>query len=263
MPNKLLTRDDAPLEPGTWDALDRVMVEAAKSRLSGRRLLAIEGPYGLGLKAVPLSDPEGGSEPVTGQVLSLALISTSFTLAKRDVAAFESHALLLDTGPVAAAALECARQEDDLIFNGIQKKSGLLTTKGHGSLKLSAWTEIGTAANDIINAVGVLDRAGFYGPYTMALAPARYNLLLRRYHNGNMSELDHMKSIVTEGIVKASALTGGGVLVASGRQFASIIIGQDMTIGFIGPAAERLEFTISESLIPYIRQPEAVCILND
>jgi uncharacterized linocin/CFP29 family protein len=97
----------------------------------------------------------------------------------------------------------------------------------------------------------------------MALAPARYNLLLRRYHNGNMSELDHMKSIVTEGIVKASALTGGGVLVASGRQFASIIIGQDMTIGFIGPAAERLEFTISESLIPYIRQPEAVCILND
>lgn len=263
MPNKYLSRDDAPLEPGTWELLDKVMVEAATSRLSGRRLLALEGPFGLGLKAVPLSDPEGGSEPVTGQVLPLALVSTSFTLAKRDVAAFESSGLLLDAGPVAAAALECARQEDDIIFNGIQKKAGLLNTKGHGVLKLSAWSEVGTAANDIINAIDVLDRAGFYGPYALALAPARYNQLLRRYHNGNMSELEHVATMVTKGVVKAPALTGGGVLVASGRQYASIILGQDMAVGFIGPDGERLEFTISETLTPYIRQPEAICILNE
>ena len=262
MTNKFLSRDEAPLEPGTWELIDGVMIETAKSRLSGRRLLALEGPYGIGLKAIPLSDPDSSTGTVISQVMPLALITTGFTLAKRDIAAFESSGTLFDAGPVAAAALECARREDDIIFNGFQK-NGVLTAKGHNTLKLSAWNEVGTAANDIIKAIGMLDSAGFYGPYSLALNPARYNLLLRRYQNGNISELEHILTMVTEGVIKAPALAGGGVLIAAGRQFASVVLGQDMAVGFVGPTAERLEFTISESLTPYIRQPEAVCILND
>lgn len=51
-------REDAPVTAETWKVLDTTMVEAAKSQLSGRRLLSIDGPFGCGLKVIPLSDYE-------------------------------------------------------------------------------------------------------------------------------------------------------------------------------------------------------------
>jgi uncharacterized linocin/CFP29 family protein len=262
MTNKYLSREDAPIEAGTWEILDRTMLEAAKSVLSGRRILHIEGPYGLGLKAVPLRDPEVEAAPVTSPVMPLALINKSFSMAKRDLAAFERDGIMLDTKLVATTAIECATLEDELVFQGT-KEAGLLTAKGCNQLKLSPWGEVGTAAEDIIKAVTALDGSGFHGPYCLALAPSRYNLLLRRYPNGNMSELEHVKTMVTEGVIKAPVMETGGILLASGRQYASIVLGQDMAVGFIGPAGERLEFSISESLTPYIRQPKALCLLKD
>jgi uncharacterized linocin/CFP29 family protein len=260
--NDYLTREGAPISEEAWQALDRTAVEAAKSVLSGRRLLHIEGPYGLGLKAIPLADQQADKGMVIGCTLPLALVQRSFTMAKRDFAAAEGGALL-DTSPVATAAIECAMAEDSLVFGGAPGIPGLLTIKGSAGQKLSPWDEVGTAASDIIKAVTVLDSAGFHGPYVLALSPARYNLLLRRYPTGNFSELEHIQSMATEGVVKAPALEGGGLLLASGRQFAAIIIGQDMTVGFTGPAEERLEFTVSESLVPFIREPRALCVLKE
>jgi uncharacterized linocin/CFP29 family protein len=260
--NKYLSRGDAPIEAGTWEILDRTMLEVARSVLSGRRILHIDGPYGLGLKAVPLSDPETESAPVTSPVMPLALISKSFTVAKRDLAAFERDGTMLDAEPVAKAAVECAGLEDELVFKGIKDTPGLLTTKDSNHLKLSPWGEVGTAAEDVIKAVTALDSSGFHGPYCLALAPEHFNLLLRRYPTGNTSELEHIKTMVTDGVFKAPVLESGGILLASGRQYASIVLGQDMAIGFVGPVGERLEFSISESLTPFIRQPKAICLLE-
>ena len=103
---------------------------------------------------------------------------------------------------------------------------------------------------------------GFHGPYCLALSPSRYNLLYRLYPQGNHTELAHLESIVTAGIFKAAVLNEGGVLLASGEQFASIVIGQDLTVGFIGPSDGDLEFSISESLAVRIRQPKAICTLG-
>jgi uncharacterized linocin/CFP29 family protein len=263
MANKYLLREDAPIAAGTWEVFDSIMLEAAKSIIAGRRILTLEGPYGLGLKAVPLSDPEVASAPVIGAMLPLALMTRDFTMAKRDLAAFEKDGIMLDTKPVAQAAIECAKMEDEVVFKGTKEAPGLLTAKGSNSLKLSSWQEIGTAAEDIIKAVTALDGAGFHGPYSLALAPARYNLLLRRYPNGNASELEHIGTMATEGVVKAPVLESGGILLASGRQYASIVLGQDMSVGFIGPVSERLEFSVTESLTPYVRQPRALCLLKE
>ncbi len=257
-----LLREDAPISEEAWQALDRTMVEAARSVLTARRLLHIEGPFGLGFKGLPLGDPQADRGMVIGRTLPVVLLQRSFTMAKRDFAA-AGQGNILDTAPVAAAALECARAEDSLIFGGVPGVPGLLTAKGSAEQKLSAWEEVGMAADDLIKAVTLLDSAGFHGPYVLALAPARYNLLLRRYPTGNISELEHVRTIAAEGVVKAPALDKGGLLLASGRQFASIVVGQDMGIGFTGPVDERLEFTVSETLVPFIREPRALCLLKD
>lgn len=263
MPNKYLARENAPFGPETWELLDAAMVEAARNQLVGRRLLHVEGPFGLGLKIVPLQDVEVEPGLIATEFLPVMLLHKTFTLGVRDLASYEREGAALDTSPVAEAAIECARLEDELIFNGASLIPGLLTVEGSNEFELSSWDEVGTAAEDIIKALNILDGAGFHGPYSLALAPGRYNLLFRRYPRGNFSEMEHVRTMVTEGVFKAPVLKSGGVLLASGRQFASIVLGQDMAIGFIGPAGEKLEFSISESLVPLIRQPKAICVLRE
>ncbi len=263
MANKFLTRDDAPINAKTWDIIDRTMIEAAKNVLVGRRLLTVEGPFGLGLKAIPLSDPEVISDPIISSFLPLSLIVRDFNLSKRDLAAYEKDGVFLNTAGVARATIEVANLEDDRIFRGIKEAPGLLNIKGSTQVKLTSWEEPGSAIDNLIQALTTLDYEGFHGPYTLALAPNRYNLLLRRMPHGNVSELEHIRTMITEGVFKAPALENGGVLMASGKQYASIILGQDMTVGFIGPQSERLEFNITETLTPYIRQPKAICVLKE
>ncbi len=261
MDSKYLGRDDAPIGPEVWDILDKAMVEAAKNVLTGRRILHTEGPFGLGLKAIPMADRKLDGGLITSSFVPISLIQKMFMLSKRDIAAAEREGLTIDTSIVSNAAIDVALLEDSLIFNGGSGASGLMNASGSKEYKLSSWDSIGKAADEIIGAVTLLDRAGFHGPYTMALAPSRYNLLLRRYPQGG-TELEHLQTIVTDGIYKAPILDQGGVLLASGAQYVSTVLGQDMSVGFIGPVAENLEFSISESLALMIREPKAICVLR-
>jgi uncharacterized linocin/CFP29 family protein len=243
MVNKYLLREDAPLDPEAWRLLDETMVEAAKTILAGRRILEIEGPFGLGLKAVPLQDCCMDNGLIASPVVPVSLVQKNFLMSKRDLAAYERDHLPLNLDGVAMAAIETAKIEDNLVFSGVAGCTGLLTEEDATELKLSSWNTVGKAADEIIKGITQLDDAGFHGPYTLALSPARYNLLMRRYPQG------------------APVLPKGGVLLASGRQFTSIVMGQDMSVGFIGPAGADLEFSVSESLALMIRQPGSICAL--
>lgn len=262
MENVYLGRNEAPIGPEAWAFLDNTMIEAAKSQMSGRRLIPIDGPYGFGLKVLPLSDVEMEEGVFISSFAPVHVIKTGFSLGKRDLASYEKDKLIFDAGPVARAAIDCATKEDQLIFQGIQGSLGLLTVKGSSSQTLSNWDKVGTAADQIIEAVTKLDDAGFHGEYCMALAPSLYNLLLRRYPQGDGTEMDHIRSIVTGGVVKAPTLKKGGVLLASGRQFCSLCIGQDMAIGYNGPTGDNLEFYVLESLALLVHVPKAICVLK-
>jgi uncharacterized linocin/CFP29 family protein len=262
MENVFLGRREAPLSADIWKLLDKAMIEAAKSQLTGRRLIAMDGPFGFGLKVVPLSDGEMAEGVFASAFIPVTLIDATFPLGKRDLAAAEKDPFILDIAPVASAAMACAAKEDSIIFNGIQKVPGLTTAKGAGTLALAKCDKVGTAADQIIAAVTRLDDAGFHGPYCMALAPAEYNLLFRRYPQTDGTELDHIHSIIAGDVIKAPVLKKGGVLLASARQYCSLVIGQDMSIGYNGPSGDSLEFIVSESLALIIRSPEAICVLH-
>lgn len=271
MSERFLHRDDAPFGDKVWEVIDNSVVGAAGGQFSGRKILHIEGPYGLGLKSVPGPDRPSEEKPSAGEVtlaacetMPVVLMRADFRLAARDIAAFEATGLALDTGAAAAAAISCARQEDGLIFNGSKALGtrGLLNAGGVGTTKLSSWDAPGAAADDIIKAATNLDAAGFHGPYSLALAAPLFNLLFRRYPQSSGTELEHLQTIVTEGVVKAAAIESGGVLLASGRQFAAIVVGQDLTAGYVGPSGGDYQFTVSESLALRLLRPEAVCVLQ-
>ena len=118
MDNKFLGREDAPIGPEVWDILDKTMVEAAKSVLTGRRILHTEGPFGLGLKAIPMPDTKSDGGLITSSFMPVNMIQKMFLLSKRDIAASEREGLPINTSVVANAAIEVALLEDSLIFNG-------------------------------------------------------------------------------------------------------------------------------------------------
>ena len=264
MASNYLSREGAPFGSETWERLDGAMLAAARGELSGRRLLETKGPFGLGLKDIPLADEDLGDGLTVGGSLPLTLINRSFTLPVRDVAAFEHEPSALNLGPLIAAALAVAQAEDGLIFNGTARTAGLLSTEGVARVKLSAWSKTGAAQSDLIAAVTALDRAGFHGPFVLGLAPGRFNQLLRPLETGVVNELDLVKAIATEGVVKVPALADGGVLIAAGSRFAYLVLGQDMSLGFVGPTADGgLEFSISESLALRVLVPPAVCVVGE
>lgn len=265
--DNFLGRNDAPFGEVVWNLLDHVVIEAAKSVLTGRRVLDIEGPYGLGLKQIPLEDRVINDGSVTlsaSKSVPVPLIDTGFTLSARDIAGFVENGFAMDMSAVAGAAQAVAAMEDSIIFEGNKALGvdGLLTASGTQSVKLSNWDAIGAASTDIISAVTKLDDKGFHGPYTLALAPGLYNLLFRLYPQGGPSEMEHISGVVGSRIIKAPSLKSGGVLLASGKQFASIVVGQDMATGYVGPAGSGYEFMISESIAPRVRVPASVCVLK-
>ena len=259
---KYLSREDAPFEEKVWSSIDNTVKESAKQQMSGRRLLEVVGPYGLGWKTLPGKDTSKG-EYLVSETKPVALIERSFQLSRRDIASFEETDIPLDLTEAAKMAVECARLEDDLIFNGSKELgvTGLLNASGVQSVKLSTWEEIGSAAEDVIKAVTVLDEDGYHGPYNLALAPKLYNRLYRAYPSGRMTELEHISKIASR-IVKAPSITNGGVMINEGKQYASIGIGQDLQTGFVGPLDNGFEFIISESLALRLLVPKAVCVLK-
>jgi uncharacterized linocin/CFP29 family protein len=263
MEMKYLGREEAPIKPETWNLLDSTMVEEAKTVLAGRRLLHIEGPYGLGLKAVPLEDCSESECMLVSQFVPVHMISTTFSLGVRDLLSYEQNGLPFSASAVSDAAIKVAQLEDAIIFEGAPETPGLLTVEGANSQKLASWSTVGKAADDVIQAMISLDEAGYHGPYALALAPSRFNLLYRRYMQGIGTELEHLRSIVTDGVFKAPVLKTGGVLIATGKQYASIVIGQDMTAGFVGPVGDSLEFSITESLALLVREPASICVLKE
>ncbi len=265
-----LAREDAPFGDDVWERIDSTAVETAKGQLSTRRMLHVEGPYGLGLKSMPgpdetVHDEEEMAAAVSASCLvPVAAIRKGFTIPVRDIAAYERTGVPFAVPQVAHAAIACARREDQILLHGLDALglAGLLTMDGSAAVELGEWTEPGSAMEDLIRAATALDKAGFHGPYALGLAPQRYNLLFRRYQQGNMVEIEHVRNLVTEGVVKVPALDSGGVMIASGRQFATIALGQDLSVGFIGPADGGYEFDLSESVALRVAHPGCICVLQ-
>ncbi|ABV34472.1 MULTISPECIES: family 1 encapsulin nanocompartment shell protein [Pseudothermotoga] len=260
MANKYLMQEDAPFDPKLWQLFNETMTDIAKAQLVGRRILSVKGPFGLGLKQISITDVQIEPGVFSNKTLPLFYIHKTFNISKRDIASYEREGVTLDLKNLITAVRECATIEDRLIFEGINSH-GLVSAPGTISMELSDWKNVGQAASDVIEAVTKLDEAGFHGPYLLALSPDRYNLLFRRYESGNQTEYEHL-SMIIKGIYKAPVLKNSGVLMSDSEAYASIILGQDLSIGFIGPAEERFEFSISESLALLINEPSSICVLK-
>lgn len=262
-----LDRDAAPFGAGIWDKIDEAVVGAASSQMTARRLLELEGPYGLELRAIAGPDEdishEGGATVCISPTTPVPTIRQGFTLPLRSVAAYESDGVVFNLRSVAEAAIAVAHREDEIIFNGIPERGipGLLNIPEISSVGLEQWSEPGNAFENVMAAVNVLDGRGLHGPYALAVSPGLYNSLFRLYPNGGPTEMEQLGMLVTGGIVKTDVIDGG-VLVAVGKQYLSIVLGQDLMTAYVGPDCGEFGFCIMESAVLKVSLPQAVCVIG-
>ena len=269
MSTDLLNRTDAPFDLSFWSMIDETVIKIAQSQLSTRKLIYADGPFGSGMQYVPGKEQmierlESGVDLSAPPAVPLIQLATRFTLPSRDIEAYRSSGVPMNLESLVLCVLAITAQEDSLLFYGSKSSglSGLLTNPGVQKMKMKAWDKVGDAVETIIAAVEKLDAAGFHGPYSLGLSVPLYNKLFRRYPETEILEMDHLKSLVTEGIVKSASIKNGGVLLSSNKAFASIILGQDLIAGFEGPSGRDYVFTLSETVALRLNIPSSVCVLD-
>jgi len=253
--------------PDLMNKIEETAVSAAREILTGRRIIDVEGPYGLGMTTVEVGNDDLCRQPgpneasaVLSRALSLPMIYRRFSISKRRIAAFQEMGQPLHLKMVQDAAQAVAMREEEFVYMGQPDfhLQGLLTADGRSTLQGGDWGSVDQVLENVIAAVNILDSKGYRGPYGLALAPALYNNLFRRYPGSDLLQIEHLKRLCTRGIVKANI--DGGVLVA--RDVGSIILGQDLQIVYLSPDAAHENFAVTESLVLKIEAPDAICTIT-
>jgi uncharacterized linocin/CFP29 family protein len=263
-----LNRSAAGLDDGIWQQIDEAALDAAADRLTARRFLEVDGPYGLGLTSLEAgpeariaeSDSEAELAATVGsRALPVPMLQQPCALSVRRVEGHRQLSLPLDLRPVEDAAEAVARREEQMIYQGVPELGldGLTTIAGRAEATCGDWQDLSRAMGDVLDAVDKLDANGFGGPYALALAPPRYNALFRRFEGSDMLQVDHLRRLCEGGVFKAPVK--GGVLVD--QRAGSLTIGQDLRVGFSANDGVHYKLFVSESLVLLIDDPEAICTL--
>jgi uncharacterized linocin/CFP29 family protein len=270
-------RDQTPLSAEQWAALDAAVVQTARASLVGRRFIALVGPFGPGVEALP-SDTLAGD--ATGQIdllgdaendavsverrryLPLPLIYKDFWVHWRDLASARQFGLPPDTSRAAAAAAACARAEDHLIFDGDPALGlpGLRIADGRQTPPMKDWAAPGQAFADVVDGVRLLTAAGFPGPYALAVSPLLYADLNRIFDNTGVLELEQVEKLARRGVYPSSVLPEpAALLVDSGPQNMDLAVAVDISTAFVESTNLNYRMRVLESLVLRIHRPAAIC----
>jgi uncharacterized linocin/CFP29 family protein len=262
-----LSRTQAPFGDAIWELIDAAAVKAARDRLTARRFLDVDGPYGSGLTTIEVGNDGYCRQPgpdeagaVIGRAVSVPMLRKSFKLSLRRLAAYLDNGMPFDLAPVEQAAEAVAAREEETIYSGQPDfgVEGLLTAKGRSHIDGGDWSDLDRVLTDVIAAVTRLDDAGLRGPYALVLAPALYNGLFRRYPGSNLLQLEHLRRLFDRGVHKASI--EGGVVVDP--RVGPLIVGQDLETGFIAQDGIHCELYLSESIVLRLDDPQAICTIT-
>ncbi len=266
MADQVLMREDAPLSSEQWSLVDQMVSKVANRILVGRRLLDLYGPLGFGAYTVPLYT-YGGDDAVRAKIakqLPLVTLTQDFAISVKDLELMNGGQPF-DTAPVAAAAARSARAEDNLIFNGDKKEGveGLLSVKGHSTLKLSDWESEGGALQDVAAATAHLTAQQFYGPYFVVVHPMRHAKLQRVYGRRGVLEINLLEKQASGGVFASPVMPEDKVLVVTAQpQYMDLAVGLDLSVAFVETANMEHLFRLIETVALRIKQPDAICVLE-
>lgn len=273
-----LMREDAPLSEKQWNELDNVVVDVAKNKLIGRKVVHTYGPLGGGVQSIEIDKidlkGEGQLSKFSGEederievserrFIPIPLIYKDFMITWRDL---ENLSLLnrpFDYSLVAAATSALAKKEDNIIFNGTKESQGIMNAKGRLSIKYNDWNEGENPYKDVAKAIEQLIEADSYGPYAFVASTDLYMKMQRIQKEAGVTVLSRVKELV-EGRVYQSPLIedSKAVVMSLGPQNMDLVIGEDIVTAYMGDENLNHLFRVMESIALRIKRPESICTIE-
>ena len=262
-----LRRHLAPVPDEAWSAIEVEARRALKTYLSARRLIDFSGPHGFDHAAVNLGRARAfdfehrlSAGPAVNarlrEVTPLLELRVPFELPLRELEDMDRGATDLDLGSVVEAARALAYAEDRAVFYGVKSPGyeGMVPGSPYSPVALSDDPQ--NLAPAVSSAIACLREAGVDGPYVLALDAATYTAMLQTTGPGGYPVLQHVGRLLDGPAVWAPALDGALVVSMRGGDF-EMVVGQDISVGYLEHGAESVSFYLEESLVFRLLGPEA------
>lgn len=264
-----LFRELAPITAAAWLEIEKEAKRTLIAMLGARRIVDFIGPLGLEASAVgtgrmaPIPGASNGTvEAHLRQSQALVEIRVPFELDRSEIAAIDRGAKDPNLDSLVAAARKIAIAEDVAIFHGYPDAHirGICEIGPGGTLPLGDDYETYPAV--ITKAVTRLREAGIGGPYAVALGERCYTDLIETT-NAGYPILEHIRRIIEGPIVWVPGLGGAVVVSLRGGDF-ELVVGRDVSIGYLDHDVDRVRLYFEESFTFRVLSPQAaVPLLHD
>lgn len=259
--NRLL-REIAPVTEHAWGEIETEARRTLKTNLAARRLVDFTGPKGWEFSAVDSAreEPivlkmEDGLAGNVRRVQPMVELRRPFDVPRATIDAIDRGARNADLDMVIEAAQTIALAEDRLVFYGNRAASIIGICDGAQNAALPITEKYEDYPNLVATALARLRDSGVDGPFAIALGKRCYTGLTETAKEG-YPVLQHVQRLITGPIVWAPAVEGALVVSMRGDDF-ELIVGQDLSIGYLSHDNAKVTLYLEESLTFRLLSPQA------
>ena len=261
----ILRRQLAPISSAAWEEIDGQAKRVLKAYLSARRVVDVEGPKGWGYAAEPLGRldvPEGQKAGVNYgiyKVQPLVEARIPFDLNMWELDNALRGAADLDLDAMEKAATKIAQFEEQAIYYGFEPGgiTGLKASSPYKALQITPDRE--KVVEVISGGVAQFIEASVEGPYTLVAGPAMWGFLSSA---GKGYPLKKQLEKLLDGAIILSPSVKDGFLFSTRGGDMSLILGQDLSIGYLSHDSKTVKLYFTESFTFRVIDPAAVMPLT-
>ena len=260
-----LFRELAPVPDAAWALLEEAARDVLCTQLAGRKLVDVPEPRGWSSGAVltggtrPLEEPlVEGVEARLRVVQPMLELRVECDVSREAIEAVARGAPDIASDELEAAARRLALAEDRLVFRGHPEAGvlGLLREEEDEDGLLvgedPSWPHLVTTA------IGRLTERGVPGPYGLALGPRAYRELAEApADTAGYPVLRHVERLLGGPVILSPALDDDALVVSVRGGDFELVLGRDVSLGYVRHDAQRVRLHLSESLTFRSLRPEA------
>ena len=260
-----LHRELAPISEAAWAQIEEETSRTLKRYLAGRRVVDVRGPGGTDLSAVgtghlrTIPAPRDGVLSRQREVKALVELRVPFELERQAIDDVERGANDSDWQPAKDAARQLAYAEDGAIFEGYAAARIVGIRQGTSNPAMTLPSDVREYPEAIAQGLSRLRLVGVNGPYSVLLGADAYTALAETSDHG-YPVLEHVKRLVEDKIIWASAIDGAFVVTTRGGDF-ELHIGQDVSIGYSNHTDAAVRLYLQETFAFLLLTAEAAVAL--
>lgn len=260
----MFNREQAPISAKAWEEIDERAGKVLKSYLSARKVVKVNGPYGLSFNAISegrLTDVEEAGALCCGvyKVQPLTEVKVEFEMDRCELNNIDRGARDIDFEPLEEAAKNIALFEENAVFNGLEKASivGIKNSVKHDAIPF------GKDQTEIMEAIskGLITLRKSYqeGPYDLVVSDKVYTRIMAA--DGEYP-LDEKIEDLIGGKIVFNHVIDGAYLLPHDHDDLEFTIGQDFAIGYKCHIADKIKFFIKESFTFRVLDPTLIVKFN-